>query len=46
MGLEPCGDSALAWLADDPVPYPDLAGQLDDREIASMTDIEPIEEYL
>ena len=36
MGLEPCGDGALAWLADDPVPHPDLAGQISDRDIARL----------
>ena len=36
MGLEPCGDGVLAWLAEDPVPYPDLAGQLDDGDIAGL----------
>ena len=45
MALEPCG-GALSWLADDPVPHPDLVGQITDLQIATLTDIEPIEEYL
>lgn len=45
MALEPCG-GALSSLAADPVPHPDLIGQITDLQIATLTDIEPIEEYL
>lgn len=46
MAPEPCSDGVLAHLADDPVPHPDLLGQLDDDEIYGLETVTISEEYL
>jgi hypothetical protein len=43
---EPCGDGVLAHLADDPVPHPDLLGQISDRDIVRLETVTTTEEYL
>ncbi|MER5902979.1 hypothetical protein ABT150_23220 [Streptomyces mirabilis] len=40
MALEPCSDGVLAHLNADPVPYPDLVGQLGDGEISGLETVE------
>lgn len=46
MALEPCSDGALAHLNADPVPYPDLLGQLDDAEIGGLETVTVAGEWL
>lgn len=46
MAPEPCGGGVLAHLAADPVPHPDLLGQLDDEAIGGLETVTISEEYL
>ncbi|MFE5368141.1 hypothetical protein [Streptomyces mirabilis] len=46
MALEPCSDGVLAHLAADPVPYPDLLGQISDGEIGRLETVTVTGEYL
>lgn len=46
MALEPCSDGVLAHLNADPVPYPDLLGQLGDREIGRLETVTVAGEWL
>jgi hypothetical protein len=45
MAPEPCG-GALAHLAADPVPHPDLLGQIGGDEIFGLQTVKISEEYL
>lgn len=45
MASEPCG-GALAHLAADPVPYPDLLGQIGDDEIHGLQTVTVTGEWL
>lgn len=46
MALEPCSDGVLAHLNADPVPYPDLLGQLGDVEISGLETVKIRGEWL
>jgi hypothetical protein len=46
MALEPCSDGVLAWLAADPAPHPDLAGQISDGDIAGLETVAVAGEWL
>jgi len=46
MGLEPCIDGVLVHLAADPVPHPDLHGQLAAVEIGGLETVAVRGEYL
>lgn len=46
MALEPCSNGVLAHLAADPVPYPDLLGQIGDDEISGLQTVAVAGEWL
>lgn len=46
MAPEPCSNGLLAHLAADPVPHPDLLGQIGDDEISRLETVTISEEYL
>lgn len=46
MAPEPCSNGVLAHLAADPVPHPDLLGQLDDEAIGGLETVVVTGEWL